>query len=297
VLAAALALMLLPRLLERRPRALGAALAATALLVLAWNVTGQAAASSGARNNASGFLQGFPDPEDWLDRTIGGESAFYLGQRVADPNGVHLLEFWNRSLKEVWSLEGPAPGPGPTQSPDLAGIDGTLFPDPGYRWVVADAGIDLVGTPVRREGGWVLWHLELPLRLRHSVTGIFSDGWISDGSTYSQFSTRGNRPGRVVVTVSRQGWGGTDVPGDVTIRVGTLVIADKQPALGRVTATERWTVHSSREREFSIPTPPPPFRVEVTISPTFVPAELDPRLSDRRQLGARVLYRFEAAQT
>ena len=249
------------------------------------------------RARGAGLLQGFPDPENWLDETTGGEAAFFLGQRVADPNGVHLLEFWNRSLKDVWSLDGTAPGPGPVQTPDLAQIDGSLFPDPGRRWVVADASITPVGTPVRQEGGWRLGRLEPPLRLRNAVTGLFSDGWMSDSSGYSQFSTAGDRAGFAVVTVSRKGWGGTDIPGDVVIRVGTLIRGeDKQPAIGHATATRRWTVHSGKERTFRIPASPP-FRVEVTISPTFVPAELDPRLSDRRKLGARVTYAFEAAQT
>jgi hypothetical protein len=88
------------------------------------------------------------------------------------------------------------------------------------------------------------------------------------------------------------------VPATVTVQVGTLVIGpDKQPALGRVTATERCRIHSNTDCPFTIETPRPPFRVRVTIDRTFVPAELDPRLSDRRRLGAKIGYAFEAAQT
>jgi hypothetical protein len=299
VLGVALALLLLPRLLERRPRLHAGALAATALLVLAWNVTGQSAASAGIRNNANLFLASFPEPLDWLDRATGGEPAFFLGQRVVDKNGVHLLEFWNRSLKEVWALDTTAPGPGPTQSPDLASIDGRLYPDPGYRWVVASAELQLVGDEALAVGGWRLWRLRPPLRLEHAVTGRDPDGWMSTESTYSQFSTPGGHAGRIVLNATRRGgWGGTDVPATVTVQVGTLVIgADKQPALGRITATERCRIHSNTDCPFTIETPPPPFRVRVTIDRTFVPAELDPRLSDRRQLGAKIGYGFEAAQT
>lgn len=293
VVAVAVALLLLPRALERRRRALVATLIAVSLLVLAWNVTGQSAATNGARTSADLFLRSFPDPTDWLDRATGGEPSFYLGQNVADTNGVHLLEFWNRSLKEVWGLDDSAPGPGPTLHPDLARADGALFPNPPYRWVVADAGISLVGTVRETRGGWNLWRLEPPLRLREAVTGIYSDGWIGEASAFSQFSTTGNRTGRVEVIVSRRDWGGKDVPGKVTIAVGPLAIGeDKQPRLGAVTAERRFAIHSKGFRELSIPTPRPPFRVEVTISPTFVPAELDARLSDRRKLGAKVSYRF-----
>jgi hypothetical protein len=266
--------------------------------VLGWNIAGQSAASAGARQNADGFLAGFPEPVDWLDRTTGGEPAFFLAQGVANPNGVHLLEFWNRSLKEVWTLDDRAPGPGPTQSPDLADPDGRLSPDPGYNWVVASSEIELVGREVVKVGGWRLWQLALPLRLRQSVTGVEGDGWMGAESAFSQYWSPGNRPGRVLVNVTRKGgWGGKDVPGKVTIEVGTLVIVDKQPALGVITERRGFTIHSNRGRAFSIPTPRPPFRVRVRIDPTFVPAELDRRLSDRRHLGAKVNYRFVAATT
>jgi hypothetical protein len=297
VLAVAVGLLLLPRLLETRRGLARGALVAAALLVLGWNVAGQSAASAGARANANDFRAGFPEPPDWLDRATGGESAFFLGQRIPE-NAVHLLEFWNRSLKQVWALDTTAPGPGPTQSPDLAGLDGRLFPDPGYEWVVANQEIELVGRPVLHAGGWRLWHLALPLRLRQSVTGVDADTWMGPESTYSQFWSPGNRPGRMLVNVTRKdAWGGTDVPGKVVVQIGPLVIANKQPALGRITATRRCDLHSNTSCPFTIPTPPPPFRVRVTIDPTFVPAELDPRLSDRRHLGAKVSYAFEAATT
>jgi hypothetical protein len=299
LLLVALGLLLLPRLLAGRPKLARGALVGAAALVLAWNIAGQSAASAGARSNANGFLAGFPEPVDWLDRATGGKPAFFLGQGVANPNGVHLLEFWNRSLKEVWALDNRAPGPGPTQSPDLATPDGELFPDPGYGWVVASSEIELVGREVVRVGGWRLWQLALPLRLRQSVTGVEADGWMGGESTFSQYWSPDNRPGHVLVNVTRKGaWGGKDIAGKVRIEVGTLVIGpDKQPALGVITERDGFTIHSNRGRAFSIPTPRPPFRVRVTIDPTFVPAELDSRLSDRRHLGAKVSYRFEAATT
>ena len=52
----------------------------------------------------------------------------YLGQDIStgDALGVSLMEFWNRDVKNIWSLDGSAPGPGPTLTPDLAGRDGEL---------------------------------------------------------------------------------------------------------------------------------------------------------------------------
>ena len=290
LLLGAVGLLLLPRLVAAR-----AAVVLAAVLVLAWNVAGQSAASDGTRVNANGFRAGFPEPPDWLDRATGGEPAFFLGQRIP-ANAVHLLEFWNRSLKEVWALDTTAPGPGPTQSPDLADVDGRLSPDPGYEWVVANADMELVGNPSEPIGGWRLWHLALPLRLRQAVTGRDDDGWMGAESTYSQFWSPGDARGTMRVNVTRRdAWGGEDVPGTVTVQIGPLVIRDKQPALGAVTATRTCVVHSNTSCPFTLPTPSPPFRVRVTVDPTFVPAELDTRLSDRRQLGGKVFYAFEPA--
>jgi hypothetical protein len=41
-----------------------------------------------------------------------------------------------------------------------------------------------------------------------------------------------------------------------------------------------------------LPVPSRPWRVEVSINPTFAPKELDPSLGDSRQLGAVVSFGF-----
>ena len=56
---------------------------------------------------------------NWVDRHVHGQPVTYLGQEIKDPNGLWLTEFWNRSLKHVDSLDGSAPGPGPTYAPNL----------------------------------------------------------------------------------------------------------------------------------------------------------------------------------
>ena len=67
---------------------------------------------------------------------------------------------------------------------------------------------------------------------------------------------------------------------------------DKQPALASVSRIVRWKIESGQERSFRIPTPRPPFRVEVLISPTFVPAEQDPRSTETREFGAQLSFGF-----
>ena len=301
-LGVALVLLFAARLLRRRRPLRRAVVALAALLVLAWTLAGEISAGDASNSFSRDFLHGFPDPEDWIDRETKGAPTMYLGQGIRDPNGVWLLEFWNRSIKYVWSLDNSAPGPGPTVTPNISGRDGRLQQQRGeLKYVVTEPGIEVVGDVVAKgqylaagvPAEWRLFRIDYPVRLRTATQGVFSDGWMGEQATFAQYSTRSGKPGFALVTISRKGWGGTNVPGNVTIRVGELEIGkDFQPRLGRVTGVRRWVVNAHEERRFVIPAPAPPVRVEVRISPTFVPNDLDPGIGDRRELGAQVGFGF-----
>ena len=296
-LAVAVLLLALPRLLGTRRGAVRAVLGVTAALVLAWTLTGQISAAKYSNDSGDLITRNYPRPLNWLDEITGGEPVVYLGQNVntGAALGIWLTEFWNRSLKRVWSLDGTAPGPGPVLTPDLVATDGRLSPDPGARYVLAERGVDVDGELVARppkSGRWFVYKLDGPLRLAHAETGVFTDGWMGAESAYNQYASPTGRGGNIVVRLGRWAWGGPDKPGRVLIRVGTLVKgADKQPHIGRVTATRRWTIHSLSRATFVIPAPRPPFRVEVTVRPTFSPSDYEGE-SDRRELGAQVGYLF-----
>ena len=293
---------LLPLVLRDRRGVLRPVLAVTAVAVLAWNLTGQVAAADGSRILSAQLIDNYPRPLNWLDRITGGEPAMYLGRQITDANGIWLMEFWNRSLRYVWSIDGSAKGPGPTLSPDLLAPDGSITSAPNIRYVVVDEGINLVGDIVNRVGHgsggltkyWRVYRIHPPLRLAESTRGIYDDGWMGETADYARFSTPGNRPGYAVVAVSRQAWGGPSPPGKVVIRVGELVLRNKQPGMGRLTKTVRWTIESGGFQRFSIPTPRPPIFVEVRITPTFVPAEIDSGSSERREFGAQVSFDWAA---
>lgn len=211
VLIVCLALLLTPRLVRgRRYWSLGIALSACAL-VLAWNVTGEVSASNGVNNFSQNLLKNFPSPPTWIDDATGGKPTIYLGQQITDPQGIWLMEFWNRGLTYVWSLDGTAPPPG-RQPPGFvtpdAQPDGTLvgksIPNgnpPGVDYMVADNTIQVAGEviahpkvvsvitrdpfgfrihkEVTTPAPWRLLKIDRPLRLSSTPTGVSPDGWVT----------------------------------------------------------------------------------------------------------------------
>jgi hypothetical protein len=302
LLGATVVFLLAPGLLRSRRRLVAGFLSVVAALVLAWNVTAEVSAASGSNTFSHNFLVNLPRQLDWVDKATGGRPVMYLGQNISDPNGIWLLEFWNRSIRYVWSLDGTAPGPGKTETPTVLRKGQFQQQRSDVAFIVAEPGVDVYGTPIARgyhSGGgqvvpWTLYRIPYPIRIVDSADGIYSDGWMGSMASYTRYSGRGRGPGRVTVSLSRAGWGGTDVPGHVLIRIGTLGYnALFQQHIKQVTSVRRWTIHSKGAGTFVLPAPPPPFRVEVRISPTFVPNTLDPRFGDRRQLGAVIGFSYE----
>jgi hypothetical protein len=295
------------------PRPVAAFAGAVGVGVFAWNMTAQITASTSSKYFSELFTSNIAKPLDWLDRANGGQPTIYLGQNITDPTGIWELEFWNRSIRYMWSLDGSAIKVGsPVLTPDLGRVSGKLLQSAGrpapaeVKYVVADEGLNVVGTPVATHkhlvgGGprnWVLWKIAPPLRVAYAATGLSDDGWITSSdpelpgrATYSQFYTPGGKPGYAAVTLSRQD--GYDFRSHATIKVGKLVVgANRQATLGRVTDVQRWAIAPHSYKVFYLRTPPPPFRVTVQIDPTFQPHDLDPISGDVRNLGAQAAFSF-----
>ncbi len=278
-------LVLLPLL---RSRYVAVAAAVVAAFTLAWTGTAEVYAAHGESLFSERLYQTLPSPANWLDKSTDDRPTVFLGQGIRDPNPVNLLEFWNRSLVKVWSLDGTAPGPGAVTTPNLEKPNGTLT-DPGTAYVLTTPGVDVVG---RRQGptigGYSLYPLEGALRLRTAQTGIEQDGWMGAAASYSLYDVPSGRAGEVRVSLSRAAWCGKDVRSLISIKVGPVGIsAEDQPEIRNVTGEESGVIHSCEVKTFVLPTPPLPWRVEVTIDPTFSPGKLDPSLSDFRELGAQ----------
>lgn len=293
------ALLLSSRFLRR---GLGWVAVAVALAVVAWNLTGALAFASASNRASDRFVDNIREPFTWLDNATGGKPTLYIGQQMADPNGEWLLEFWNPHslIAPVWSLDGTAPGPGPTLTPDPELPNGALSHDPHYPYVVEERGMNVVGQVVATHdhiaGGslqnWRLVKVAPPLRLRDFVTGQYADGWSGADSSYTRFSS-GQTNGRVRVVVSRP-WGGPDVVGHVTVKLGPIVIGDdKQPHVGEPTTIKRFDLHANGVKTLVLPVPGAHFRVEVNVTPTFRPRELSPQTeTDNRDLGAKITYTY-----
>ena len=289
------ALLVALRLVRRGSAAFAAVAGVIAVGVLSWTFTTEVYAAEGERILSRQVAANLATPHDWVDQATDGGSVVIIGQQIADPIGIYLTEFFNPSVTKVWSIDGSAPGPGAILTPDLAGVDGTLTPSPGTDYALALNGVELSAPVVTRNGGATLYRIDgKPLKLAAGTTGLYSDGWMSDRAAYTRYDVSRDGPGQAVVRLSRERWCPHDKPGNATVRIGPVGIGpDNQPAIETVTATRTGVVHACEAIGFALPTPGRPWRVEVTIDPTFVPRELDPARHDQRNLGAVFEARFQ----
>jgi hypothetical protein len=292
--------VVLPRARQRAAAALAASLAVG---IVAWNLTGEVAAAAGSVTVARDLTPALSEPFTWVDDVTRLKPTLYLGQMVSDQNPVWLLEFWNRSIKTVSSLDGSISGPGPAGAPNITPA-GKLYwtVDPSdvgktFDYAVEDwPCIDFAGTRVathRYRGGaaglrqWRLVQLTKPNRLRALCIGVYPDGWSGeDDSRYFRFTA--SEPGWLRITLSRSGFR----PSDVDVQLGTIAREHNQPVLGKVTRHLRARVETDERTVIWVRTPAHPFAIRTVVEDKIVPSEVDPNSGDIRTLGALISYRF-----
>jgi hypothetical protein len=290
-----------------RPHSLGftAVAASAAVVVVAWGLTGQVYAAAGERHFSQFTVTGFPEPYDWVQQATGGESVVVIGQQIpTTPTGIWLTEFFNPAVKKMWSLDGSAQNVGgPILTPDLDATDGTLTPSPGTKYALAVNGVELQAPVVARrkhgEQDDVLYRIDgKPLQLREGIVGRQTDGWMV-GTTddpnvarasYTRYDVSKDEPGFAAVRLTRIGWCPKPAlrqTGHVTLRIGPVGIGpDKQPRIDQVTETRHFDVRDCRGNGITLTPPDVPWRMEIEVSPTFVPKDIDPTSSESRHLGA-----------
>ena len=157
------------------PRARTAIIVLAAAVVVTWMLAGEITSANGSASGSKAYADGLAKPLDWVDRATGRAPTTFIGQNISsgDALGIDMLEFWNRSLKNIWSLDGSAPGPGGTLTPDLANRYGKLTSDPGFDYALTTNDVDLVGQVVARRPGLTLRRIvHHPWALRQSVYGV-----------------------------------------------------------------------------------------------------------------------------
>jgi hypothetical protein len=259
------------------------------VLVAAWMLTSEIAATVGTNDYATRFRSHLPARLDWIDRRVDGRPVTYLGQEIKDPNGLFLTEFWNRRIAHVDSLDGSAPGPGPTYAPNIVAADGALDGLDEAPYVVTDNGVTLQAPVVARWHQLVLYRKQGPWRLLDSLQQVFNDGWAPGWSTYTYFKQ--GQHGMLDVSVGRQGYRGDAPPGHALLQVGTVKVVNQQAQLAHVYVTRKFLVRNGEAQTFRIPIAQTPVRVELFVDPTFHASASDPR-----DLGAQVAFSFRPAK-
>jgi hypothetical protein len=239
----------------------------------------------GSESGAKAFVSHLPKPLNWIDLRTGGAGVTYLGQQIGVDQGLWLTEFWNRSIKHVWTLDGSAPGPGGTLTPDLSSPDGTLRPDPGLDYVLTDNGVRMVGRMIEQQGSLSLIRITHPWRLRETYYGRSSDGWIGNDGTYVYFGPA--VPGRLNVAVDRSGFCPASAPPTaVTVRIGPVALNEQRAAtVGRATVVRHFLLRNCTSVPVQLHITPP---VAVTVHVSSLVRLSDYGLSDSRTVGARI---------
>jgi hypothetical protein len=269
--------------------------AALAVLILAWSLTGEIAAAAGNVSISRTTAKTLRQPFGWVDHVTHGVPTLYMGQGEADPDPENLIEFWNRSIVTVSSLDGTVGGPGPAGGPNLS-AEGALVWGRQYRFGVEDwPCVDLAGAPRATHafsaGGttrtWRLLELAQPNRVRSMCTGLYADGWTGpNDASYFRF-TRG-KPGWLRVSVSRRFLNSPSDPSPVHLIVGELVVnANHQPILGRVSRTVDLTIDRGESKTCWIRTPNARFAAHVVVD-----KKIEPGNGDVRLLGAQAQFAF-----
>jgi hypothetical protein len=248
------------------------------------------------------FAPGIGLEANWIDNRAGTDADVQLIYTSSQTGLLQLIQFletdfWNKSIRGIDSLDSDQYFGATLQFDPLTGFLARTDPNAPAStapFAVATADLGLAGDVVDTVHPFVLYRVERPLRVASTIDGLWPDGWAGPVTVYSRYATPGDAPVTLDLSLSRAGWGGTPIEGDVVVRVGPMVAgADGAPGMGEPVAEYTRDLTSGEAQVLSVPTPPPPFRVEI-FSPTFSPAQFGQ--PDTRQLGVRLGIAARAPQ-
>ena len=166
--------------------------------------------------------------------------------------------------------------------------------------MLAVNGVTLQAPVVAQRENAVLYRIDGgPVRLQDALVGRQTDGWMVGTreepnvarASYTRYDVSKDEPGLANVKLTRINWcpdPSARTTGRVTVRIGPVGIGpDNQPRIERVTETRRFLVPDCEANGTTVSPPNGPWRMEIAVTPTFVPREIDPAgSSDNRHLGA-----------
>jgi hypothetical protein len=248
------------------------------LCVLAYFIFLQTSVERQMQATSSGILaQSIGVRREWIDEKVGGSSkvaALWTG--TPNPLSITENEFFNRSVADVYALDGVPLGQGLPEQPVVAdrATGRLLGAAPGVPYLLTDTSLQPDGRPLASDPrtGIVLYRVRQPVTIRSRVTGRYVDGWTGPQLTYARY---GCKPGDLVVRISR--YPGL-VPG-----AQRLTVASGGRAAGAVALRE------GEAKRLSVPLKPSAGQcaVDLQVSPTAIPASVLGS-ADTRQIGVHV---------
>ena len=127
---------------------------------------------------------------DWIYRKVGhGANVSFLWHYAGETRPLWNNEFFNRSVRTVYTLDGPDPADGGLpETPVFERRDGTLATAAGaaphVRYVVSY--VDVAGKVLARDSqiGLALYRVDGPLVILTRITGVYPDTWGGRVVTY-----------------------------------------------------------------------------------------------------------------
>ena len=256
-----------------------------AAVAAGWLLTGEIYATVSNDHYATNtFAKVLPQPRSWVDEATQGAHTTFLGQAIADPTLMWLVEFWNPELSHVESLDGSAPGPGPAPEAGLETTDGALSLYTGDPYSLAGPGVQLDAPIVAQRDSLTLYRTPTQWHLLSEEQNVFSDGWGASPIGYTFFHRGG--PGTLVIDLSRTGYRGNTPPGRATIRVGTVRLDESGvPTIARVLAVRHAVVQNGGHVTERIHVEATPVTVSIAMTSFTTP-------NDPRRLAAQPAFSF-----
>jgi hypothetical protein len=226
---------------------------------------------------SSAYAQGVGNPHrSWIDRAVGSDS--HVGVVFAGGNTLAVLEneYWNRSIDRVYGLGARLPGDMPEIQTSVDPATGALR-GVAERYVLAPASVQLVGAAVARDRSkqLVLYRVSPPARITTRVVGLYP-----------------TTPGVEAWSGAQVSWIRTSCGGGtLSVKVSSdqkLFPHAQTLTVGGTTPAQTFTIPpGTTDRPFAFLLTPANgvCRVDLSVSPTAVPARVEPGSNDTRRLG------------